>query len=318
MAKYSEGLILTHNTKKMDGHAYFINALTDYAFKKIFGTEANKHFLLAFLNSFITSGTIIDVEYLPQEQIGNAPDEKDVIFDIYCKNQKGERFIIEMQRDKQHFFEKRIITYIARVITSCSQRGDYDYNIPNVYAICLLDFQSHIFPNKEQFMRQILFTDVDHNVFGEVMMIYLFNLVHFAENSPKRRREFSTQLEKWLYYIKNIKNMNKQDYLEETDPLFKDLLEQCSYSKLNETEKQQYKKSLLEYEGIRDAVSCAHEDGEVIGYEAGHNRGRKEGRKEGRLYEKYLVTKKLLKMGMEIPAIIQATGLTEEQILSCQ
>ena len=33
----------------------------------------------------------------------NSQFEKDVIFDIYCTNQGGDHFIIEMQRSKQHF-----------------------------------------------------------------------------------------------------------------------------------------------------------------------------------------------------------------------
>ncbi|MBQ9507834.1 MAG: PD-(D/E)XK nuclease family transposase, partial [Bacteroidales bacterium] len=42
---------------------------TDFTFKRIFGTERNKRFLIHFLNCFVSkyTGEIADITYLPTE-----------------------------------------------------------------------------------------------------------------------------------------------------------------------------------------------------------------------------------------------------------
>ena len=51
---------------------------TDFSFKKIFGTEQNKRFLIRFLNCFVSkyTGEIVDVTYLPTEYCGMVDTEK--------------------------------------------------------------------------------------------------------------------------------------------------------------------------------------------------------------------------------------------------
>ena len=49
----------------------FINLLTDFGFKRIFGTEENKHLLMDFLNQLIPNQTIVELDYLPTENKGS-------------------------------------------------------------------------------------------------------------------------------------------------------------------------------------------------------------------------------------------------------
>ena len=52
----------------------YINFYTDFAFKKIFGTEANKDLLISFLNGLFNlegDAAIADVTYLGTEQLGD-------------------------------------------------------------------------------------------------------------------------------------------------------------------------------------------------------------------------------------------------------
>ena len=43
---------------------------TDFSFKRIFATEKNKRFLIAFLNCAVSNytGEIVDITYLPTEK----------------------------------------------------------------------------------------------------------------------------------------------------------------------------------------------------------------------------------------------------------
>lgn len=308
-----------------DNTTYFIYPLADFSFKRIFGTENNKELLIAFLNQTLSSdtGVIADISYLPQEQIGNSQFEKDVIFDIYCTSQSGDHFIIEMQRSKQHFFTNRVISYVSRAISNSLRKGDRHYNFPTVYSVNLLDFQPDVFPENEEYFWKVMLKDNANRIFSKKLLLFFFKLSNFAAQSTVKRESFENGMVKWLYYLKNIQNMSEQDLENEEDPVFKKLLEECKYSNLNNMEQEEYRKSLLEYEGIRDAIECAREDaakenfecGMQQGLQQGRVEGRVEGREEGETKAKLSIAKSMLEKGFDIDTIISITGLTEEEIL---
>lgn len=298
-------------------NTYFICPLVDFTFKRLFGTESNKNLLMAFLNTTISddTGIITDLQYLPQEQVCIFENEKNVIFDIFCTNKNGDRFIIEMQRSMQHFFANRTIAYVSRAVSSSLRRGDPIYDIPTVYSVNLLDFQPDMFPEKDKYMWKMMLKDDDNRIFSNKIVLYFFKLSNFAAQSPEKRKSFKNQMEKWFYYLKNLQNMDEQDFRDEQDPIFRQLLEQCTYSKLNSMEQETYNKEILEYAGIKDAIEYAREKGQENGYNQGLAEGINEGIEKGREEEKIQTAQKLLSLGIDIPTIVAVTGLSEEEIL---
>ena len=90
----------------------YINPHTDFGFKRLFGSEFNKELLISFLNAlFRGEQDVKDVTYLNSKQLGDRADARRAIFDVYCENQKGEKFIVEMQNVYQEFFKDRTIYY---------------------------------------------------------------------------------------------------------------------------------------------------------------------------------------------------------------
>lgn len=83
----------------------YVNFYTDFAFKKLFGTEANKDLLISFLNSLFDGTEVIKtLNYLNVELLGHNAAERKAVFDVYCENEKGEKFLIEMQKAEQEYF----------------------------------------------------------------------------------------------------------------------------------------------------------------------------------------------------------------------
>ena len=75
----------------------YINPYTDFGFKKLFGTEMNKDLLISFLNAlFMGHQNIKEVKYLPTEHFGVYGDSRRAIFDVYCEDENGGKFIVEM------------------------------------------------------------------------------------------------------------------------------------------------------------------------------------------------------------------------------
>ena len=83
----------------------YINPFTDFGFKKLFGSEYNKELLIDFLNQVLGERERIqDLTYLNTENQGKTEWDRKAVFDLYCENEKGEKFIIELQN----------VSYISR------------------------------------------------------------------------------------------------------------------------------------------------------------------------------------------------------------
>ena len=86
----------------MDSKEKYINPFTDFGFKKLFGTEFNKELLMDFLNQVLENRERIqDLTYLNTENLGKTEVDRKAIFDLYCENEIGEKFIIELQNNSE-------------------------------------------------------------------------------------------------------------------------------------------------------------------------------------------------------------------------
>ena len=75
----------------------YINPHTDFGFMRLFGSEFNKELLISFLNAmFHGEQNVQNVKHLNSEQLGDRADARRAIFDVYCENDKGEKFIVGM------------------------------------------------------------------------------------------------------------------------------------------------------------------------------------------------------------------------------
>ena len=134
----------------------FIDPLTDFGFKRVFGSEPNKDILIAFLNELFKGRKVIkDLVYNPQEHIGPARHYRKTVFDLTCTGADGETFIIEMQRADQRFFTDRAIFYTSSKLHEQGPKGkkDWDYELKEVYFIALMDFNFDNTPHEKYLHR---------------------------------------------------------------------------------------------------------------------------------------------------------------------
>ena len=130
-----------------EGKERYINPYTDFGFKKLFGTEMNKDLLISFLNALFNGQEVIqDVTFLNSEQLGSAYLDRKAIFDVYCENERGEKFIVEMQKAEQNYFKDRSVYYATFPIREQAIRGDWDFQLKAVYTVGILNF---VFPDDE-------------------------------------------------------------------------------------------------------------------------------------------------------------------------
>lgn len=227
----------------------FMNVLVDYAFKRIFGTPHNKSIQMSMLNAFLQDyiGEIKDLELLQTEQLGILPNDKKLSYDVYAKEGNGRRFLIEMQREGQTFYSRRAIAYVSRAVSNELRRGDRKYIFPDIISLNFLEHHHAKIMGGRKFIQRVMLKNEDNEIFSEKIMFFSVDLSIFA--SDKAGVDFGDLRQKWAYYIRNIGNMRESDVRRETG-IFREFVNECRMSNLNETEMKEYEKSIMEYEDV--------------------------------------------------------------------
>ncbi|MDR1291567.1 MAG: Rpn family recombination-promoting nuclease/putative transposase, partial [Planctomycetaceae bacterium] len=153
----------------------YINPYTDFGFKKLFGEEANKDLLIDFLNAVLPDGICIaQLEFRNSERLPETITDRKARFDIACVSDKGESFIVEMQKAKQLYFKDRALFYASFPIQSQAQTGDWDFELCPVFLVAVLDFEYDEVEERKKLHRLVTLKDQDGDDFSEKLrMIFL-------------------------------------------------------------------------------------------------------------------------------------------------
>jgi len=267
----------------------YINPFTDYGFKKLFGEEPNKDLLLDFLNELLKDeqGQIKDLTYLKTEQLGASDIDRKAIFDLYCENEKGEKFIVELQKSKQNFFKDRTVYYSTFPIREQAKRADWDYELKAVYTIAILDFIFDSDKNEpDKFRYDVKLTDVEtKKVFYDKLTFIYLEMPKFN----KTVEELETRFDKWLFVLRNL---NKLDRVPEKlkEQIFEKLFETAEIAKFTPDQVRSYEDSLKYYRDLKNSLDTASDE---------------------RAFD---IAKNMIKKGYSIPEITELTGISEKQI----
>ena len=290
----------------------YINPFTDFGFKKLFGTAFNKILLIDFLNQVLGGKEKIeDLTYLNNEALGKTKTDRSAIFDLYCENEKGEKFIVELQNVKQEYFIDRSIFYSTFPIQSQAPKGKgWDYQLKAVYTIGLLNFSFPGTDSQERYLREVMLMDKhSHEIFYEKLTFIYLEIPKFN----KGEEELENRFDKWLYVLKNLSEFQERP-AKLQEKIFEKLFEEAEIAKLNQEEMKNYDESLKVYRDNQNTLAYAIKESMKEGMQQGMEQGREEGRKEGRQEEKMEIAKMLKKNGVSIELIAKSTGLTQEQI----
>ena len=287
----------------------YIRLLTDFGFKRIFGTHLNKDLLISFLNAlFEGSHVITDVKYLNTEHLGDIHTERKAIFDVYCETENGEKFIVEMQNAFQEFFKDRSLFYSTFPIREQGVKGsDWDFHLNHVYTIALLNFDMHdpAF-DRDQLSHTVKLCDTyTHKVFYDKLDFIYVEIAKF----DKTVDELSTTFEKWLYVLKNLSRLDNQPQ-SLRDKVFDRLFTQAEIAKFNPRELREYEDSRKAYRDLKNCLDTAMREG----IEKGRTEGRAEGIAEGRAEGIAIAVKAMYSNGMNVDAIAATMNMTTEKV----
>ena len=271
----------------------YISLLTDFGFKRIFGTKPNKDLLINFLNSLFEGFQVIkDVKYLNSEHVGDVFAERKAIFDVYCEHERGEKFIVEMQNAYQKYFKDRSLFYSTFPIREQAPKGaDWNFKLERVYTVALLNFDL----KEEAFDQDDINHDVGlldkktHKVFNDKLSFKYVEIAKF----DKTEDELVTLYDKWLYVLKNLSRLDERPAALK-EKVFTKLFEEAEIAKFTPTELKEYEDSLKAYRDVKNSIDTALE--------------------KGREEKAIQIAKKMLAAGMDIDTIINMTDLSKDEI----
>ena len=242
----------------------YINPFTDFGFKKIFGQEYNKDLLLDFLNSILkrNNDPIKDIKYKPTEQYTFTIEDRKSIFDIFCESELGERFIVEMQKNKQTYFPDRTLYYSTLPIVDQAQKGaEWDYKLSAVYVVAVMDFNLNLDGISDQCLHHVKLVELESNkVFYDKLTFVYIEIPRFV----KKLEELEDNLDKWLYVLKNISQL--QDLPQKLqNRIFEKLFRVAEIAKYSHEEWLEYQLSLTAYRDNKAALDCAKEESRIEG-----------------------------------------------------
>ncbi|MEM9847523.1 MAG: Rpn family recombination-promoting nuclease/putative transposase [Bacteroidota bacterium] len=275
----------------------YVNPLTDFGFKKLFGTELNKDLLIDFLNELLPDRKIEELSYSTNEHFGQYEIDRKAIFDIYCIGENEERFIVEMQKAKQNYFKDRSVFYASFPIQEQAKRGDWDYQLQPVYSIGILDFEFNEHKEEEDLLHIVELKNQKCEVFYDKLKFIYIELPKFKKDSS----ELVTHFDKWLYVFTHLQKLqNRPEALQER--VFKKLFEVAEIAGFTEEERKEYEESLKTYRDIKNVVDTARAEGKT------------EGKIEGKVEEKEEVIERCIEENMPVEIISKIVNLPVEEV----
>ncbi|MCA1992228.1 MAG: Rpn family recombination-promoting nuclease/putative transposase [Coleofasciculus sp. S288] len=281
----------------------FINPKTDFAFKKIFGSEQSKDILISFLNSILYEArpVIEDLEILNPYLAPRIRGIKDTYLDVKAKITGNKTVIIEMQVLNVEGFEKRILYNAAKAYSIQLDSGE-DYTLLNpVIALTITDFE--MFENLDRVISRFVLKEKDFLI---DYPIYDIELV-FVElpKFTKELDELETITDKWLYFLKSARRLESVPEKMGEVPEIRKAFEVANQANLSREELEDLERREIYIHDQRNAIKRAVREGREQGIREGKEQGSRESQLE--------IAKRLLGV-LDEEMISQTTGLSLEEI----
>jgi len=261
---------------RLSGDRY-INPLTDFGFKRLFGTEPNKNLLIDFLNVILPAQhRVKDLTYRSTENLGNTPIDRKAVFDLYCESEKGEKFIVEMQKAKHNYFKDRSIYYASFPIQDQAPKGDWNYKLTPIYTIGILDFVFDEDKNDDTLLHIVELKDQNCKVFYEKLKFIYLELPKFKKTIDQLNDHF----DKWLFLLKHLPDLEEPP-LPLQENVFMQLFEVARITSFSPAEREAYENSLKYYRDMNGVIETAREEGIQEGMRKGIQKGIQEGKVQG-------------------------------------
>lgn len=267
----------------------YLDPTNDFAFKKLF---SEKERLIGFLNSILRlpeGYRIVDLNYIPAQQMPLFFGGKDSMFDIKVTDQSGKWYIVEMQRATRGGYLNRVQFYGSYTYISQLDQGELYKDLLPVIVVSVIG--DKVMPDELPCINYHTIKETTTN------RQYLFSTTYVFIELGKFNNEIKELADEWMHLLKcAAKELSPYEEIHDKIVLSAyDALEQFRWSR---EEHDAY---------VRASLT---KDNEEAGYEDKYNKGMAEG--IDKRSEEIAIN--MLQAGLDLKLIASVTGLTESQI----
>ena len=240
MVSDKEKKMATEKPKEGESSKY-INPLTDFGFKYLFGA---KDLLIDFLNSVLDiDGGIKDLQYVNTEKTPRSAKERKSVLDLHCITKRGEHVIIEIQYQRHKNFIDRILIYITDTLKEQAKKGkDVKIELAPLYSVNILDFCiDRKKTDKSVSYVQLIDRDTKEVFYKKLTLVFM-ELPRFRKNV----HELQTGRDVWMFVLKNLKKLERMPD-EIRNEVFEKLFQMAEIAALSEEDRKEYYQSLYNY-----------------------------------------------------------------------
>jgi len=244
----------------------FINPKTDYAFKRIFGSDQSKDILISFLNAILyqNKDVILDLEILNPYSPGASFTLKDTYLDVKARLDNDTTVLIEMQVLNQYAFDKRVIYNASKSYANQLDSGERYSLLNPVIALTIIDF--NLFEQSSEIINSFVFQEEKLKfVYNQEIKLVFVELRKFN----KSLNELETISDKWLYFLRHATELREKPPTFQNNPALNKALEIANLAGLNREELEDIQRRsmwLADQEGV---LLYAQEYGRELGIQEG-------------------------------------------------
>jgi len=295
-----------------------ITLTNDYAFKRLLGSEENKPLLQDLLECILdfTPQQVLGLEFMDKELTKEEFSDKTGILDVKLKLTDGTVIDIEIQASWNALFVKRTLFYWAKMYTADFKAGESYDKLHRCIAINIIADGFRL--NDAIHSEYLLQEKTAHTVLTDALEVHFLDL-----QAAKRAKEGGktegnrSQLINWLRFI-GATNKEERKMIATTSPVLQMLNEKIDILTLSPIERKLYESRMKLKSDIttisETQFSAGVERGKSLGLAEGKSLGLAEGEVRGSR-QKALETARILKQfGDPVQKIVQATGLTIQEV----
>ena len=269
----------------------FVDLLVDGNFKLIFSNPANKDILISLLNEFIPS-KISDLKLVMQEKRGRQAHLKNSIFDLDCEFDDGRTAVVEVQFNSRADYLDRMLYYSTWPISQQKLESEKNYTLKDVYIISFCNFALVHDKNWDE-EKVVSSYSLREDSNGEMMTGALHFIYVELARFRKEESELKTQLESFLFYLKNMGKMQMPPKKSAYAPVDK-MVKVAAVESLSPEDRTIYDRNMRNQFDIRTEKLMAQEQ------------ARAEGKAE--------MAKRMKADGIPVASIAKYSGLSEVEI----
>jgi predicted transposase/invertase (TIGR01784 family) len=265
---------------------------SDFVFKLLFGDERNKSYLMSFLKAFLELPdeeyelTFLDTHMKPEFE-----GDKLGILDVRVKTPGGKVIDIEIQVNPVIDIGKRLSFYKSKLIVEQIGEGDPYTLIQQVICICITDYE--LFPGIAEHWNKFSFYNPKNGLYFKEVP----EEIHTIELPKVPVESDGSAGWGWLRFLR-AKRKEEFEMVATKNPEIRQAVNTLYGISADALARAEYE---ARQKARRDYIS---------GMEGALRQGRQEGRQEGIID----TARKLRSMGLPVGQIIEATGLSPEEI----